>query len=717
MMPRCDYCARLSISLLVDLAKVEFSSRCVPQEAFYQHHASLDDLESSAISGCDLCTLIFNSFRGTPQHAPTQWVGHTLEAEDSMLATTQTLRATDIKIFIDAEHLYTAESLENVRVFDALRIHVGSVPRYSESPDEGVWNWEPLTLVLFASPTGQSVVDGFRIGRLQNDPDLASQANFNFARRWLSACQNEHTECLKDYTPELPTRVIDVGAKNYGQTLRLAATRGESGSYVALSHCWGGQVSPLLLSDNIDHFKNVIRFQELPASFQDAVIITRELNIRYLWIDSLCIVQNSKQDWEQESKKMGFYYGNSTLTIFASSAKSSTSGIFQQGAPPPSVGPNPVYLDIFAETEGNQQIKVERMTNEGEYLKQLDVDGPLSSRGWTLQESVLAPRHLYFGKHQIYWKCVQEFQSTDGLPAGFRTPDITYPSLMPILFGNILTDPMKVTVSTENVLLDYYWLIHEYSARQLSCASDKLPAFAGLVQRIHSSIGGDYLAGLWSCDFHRGLAWFREMSTCRHVSSYRAPSWSWAVTDQSIVFRNEQFRSDAFKLQLISFNLSLSDLTNPYGEIKGGYVHVRGFVKSLLRSTQNMSFGRSKSPLGYADFDDIVEGDSDGAYSTISVARAIIDNEDCLLSVHHQWGEDEDLDINFDALLPGKYTALLIGACEHAPRENLLVASCLILRELQSSEGDDFERAGLLAALNFEPGWLSKWEERTLKLY
>ncbi|KAI0442998.1 HET-domain-containing protein [Xylaria telfairii] len=736
MMPRCDYCAKLSISLLVDLAIVEFDSGYVPQQAFYQHHASLDDLESSAISGCDLCILIFDSFRGTPRDAPTetpttwpkQWAGHTLQVEASMLATTRNLTATDIKIFIDTEHLYVGDTLEHVRVFDVLRIHVGPVPPPLRlmgedeelEEDEGIWNWDPLTLVLFASPIRQPVVNGFQIGRFKSDTDLASEANFDFARRCLSACQNEHIQCLKKYTPELPTRVIDVGAKNYDQSLRLIATRGNSASYVALSHCWGGHVSPLLLSDNIDQFKNAIQFQDLPANFQDAVTITRKLDIRYLWIDSLCIVQDSKQDWQQESQKMGLYYGNSTLTIYASRAESSASGIFRRGAPPaPSVGPSPVYLDISGETGVNQQIKVELMLDDDETLTQLDLNSPLSSRGWTLQESVLAPRQLYFDKSKIYWQCLEESQSTDGLPGGCRTPFLEYPSLKQALFSNILANPMKAAVPTEGVLVDYYWLTKEYSYRQLSRASDKLPAFAGLAQRIHASIGGDYLAGLWSSDFHRGLTWYYEMLTCRHVSSYRAPSWSWGVTNERILFYEAQFKSDAFKLQLISYNLSLSDPTNPYGEIKGGYIDVRGFVKSLFRSTQWMAFGRSESDIGRAYFDDVVEdyGDKEPSHPSI-ICRAIINDEDCLLSVNNRRREErEDLKVHLDAVLPDKYTALLVGIAEYTPPEPPSRAACLILRELQCSEGGGFERVGFVDFWSFEPGWFSKWEERALRLF
>ncbi|KAI0973443.1 heterokaryon incompatibility protein-domain-containing protein [Xylaria arbuscula] len=367
-MLRCSYCAKLSISHRVELARVEFDSRNVPEQAFYHYYASLDDLESLAVGGCDLCILILDTLRGVslyyahpPNGNPRLWIGYTLDAEDSMLEAARNLTATNIKIFIDSEYLWTGKSLYKVRVFDVLRIHVGPV-----SP-EGAVDQDCVSLA------SECIVDGFCIGRVQTELDLASEANFDLARRWLNACQDDHTGCLKDYTPDLPTRVIDIGVENRGQSLRPVTARGQSGSYVALSHCWGGQVYPLLLIGNIDRFEHAIEFQDLPLTFQDVVSITRELNIPYLWIDSLCIIQNSKADWEQESKKMGLYYGNSTITIYASSAESSTSGIFQRHTPPPLVGPSPVYLNLLPGAERDQQIKVQAIDFDDEDLALLDL--------------------------------------------------------------------------------------------------------------------------------------------------------------------------------------------------------------------------------------------------------------------------------------------------------------------------------------------------------
>ncbi|KAI1172382.1 HET-domain-containing protein [Nemania sp. FL0916] len=723
-MSRCIYCAKLSISHLIELARVEFESGTVPDQAFYHHHASLYDLESSAGGGCDLCILILGTLRGVlssdyddkSSTYPGKWIGYDLDAEESMLEEVRDLPATNVKIFIDSEHLYTAESLDKVRVFDVLRIHVGLV-----SPERSfVWNCVPL--VMFTSPTSECYIDGFRIGRLQTELDLASEANFDLARRWMNACQNDHTGCLKNSTPDLPTRVIDVGAKSRDQRLRLIITQGQRGSYVALSHCWGGQVSQLLLIDNIDQFKHGIEIQDLPLTFQDAVRIALELNIGYLWIDSLCIIQNSKADWEQESKKMSLYYGNSTLTIYASSSESSTSGIFPRHTPPSCVGPSPVYLDLSSGSEREQQIKVQAIDFDDEHLALLDLRGPLASRGWTLQESILAPRQLYFGKRQMYWQCLQEAQSADGLghAAGSRTPDAAYPSLRSVLFSDALINPTKVAKATEEILVDYYRLVENYSLRELSVASDKFPAFSGIVQRIHSFIGGDYLAGLWSCDFPRGIAWYKDGRTCRHVSNYRSPSWSWAVTDEGVSVSSEQVRSDEFKLRLISHHITLGNPANPYGQVSGGYLHVRGRIRPLYRSTQSLSFGTSleKASLGIVYYDDIAESDHHDSNDIRTLVSVRIDNEDCLVTVlKSESGEDEDLKVYSDTFLPGKYIVLIIGTYTRVNRgDDLSWASGLILQESEDKETNNFQRVGYLPRIDLDPDWLPEWEEKTLKL-
>jgi hypothetical protein len=170
----------------------------------------------------------------------------------------------------------------------------------------------------------------------------------------------------------------------------------------ALSHCWGGPISPVLTDEVLELFQEYLPFNELSANFKDAIIVTRQLGLRYLWIDSLCIIQNSKQDWEIQSQLMDSVYGNATVTLSAMASDGSTNGILK--CIPVEISPPPVSLPVFSESHDTNVI-IKRHEPTAEDLNWLDMNGPLSSRGWTLQEFVLSPRHLLYGAHQIYWKC------------------------------------------------------------------------------------------------------------------------------------------------------------------------------------------------------------------------------------------------------------------------------------------------------------------------
>lgn len=195
--------------------------------------------------------------------------------------------------------------------------------------------------------------------------------------------------------PELPTRLIDVGMNNEGP-IRLIQTNQEARDrYIALSHCWG-QLSDdqrfCTYDSNLDHRMADIPYDQLPATFRDAVDVTRALGVRYLWIDSLCIIQQNATDWANESARMEDVFSNAYCTIAASSASSSLVGFLGPRTPRDAIeittSSGPIYLaepiDDFA---GDVENSV------------------LSTRGWVFQERALSRRTIYFTSKQVYWEC------------------------------------------------------------------------------------------------------------------------------------------------------------------------------------------------------------------------------------------------------------------------------------------------------------------------
>jgi hypothetical protein len=155
--------------------------------------------------------------------------------------------------------------------------------------------------------------------------DMGSSASFGLLKRWLNVCHQNH-DCIPTETP-LPDRVLELYSNQSYVRIKLVETS-RSRAYIALSHCWGTTQTVRTLISNIDHFKQNIPFVTLPKTFQDAVTIAKELAVSYLWIDSICIIQDSEDDWMEQFAQMASIYSNAWLTISASASISSQSGCF-----------------------------------------------------------------------------------------------------------------------------------------------------------------------------------------------------------------------------------------------------------------------------------------------------------------------------------------------------------------------------------------------------
>lgn len=245
--------------------------------------------------------------------------------------------------------------------------------------------------------------------------DLPSDSAFNLMKSWLEECLLEpKSRCHTNDLMALPKRLLDVGTP--GQ-LRLIDGQGLTGQWFVLSHCWGtGESQPMktTLANVGQHFE-FIDIADLPATFQDAVLITQKLGHQYLWIDSLCIIQDSPEDWSLESFKMNYIYQNAKLTIMAESAHNSHEGIFassKAGRKEVKVHP----FSIEAVSQGSR-LKGKIFFRDPIPSSCQDDSGPLSNRAWVLQEELLSARILRFAPNQIYWQC-QTVQFSESDPTG-----------------------------------------------------------------------------------------------------------------------------------------------------------------------------------------------------------------------------------------------------------------------------------------------------------
>jgi hypothetical protein len=164
--------------------------------------------------------------------------------------------------------------------------------------------------------------------------DTSFQSSLRQAQEWLQSCRGTHNMCNRSTSPALPRRVIDVRPFSSKDSIRLLETQNQRGNYLCLSHCWGQTAVPLMTtSKTISKWKDEIPWKLIPKTFQDAIAFVRLLGERYIWIDSLCIIQDDSEDWLTESAKMADVYHGSYLTLAATKSKDSHGGCFSRQDP------------------------------------------------------------------------------------------------------------------------------------------------------------------------------------------------------------------------------------------------------------------------------------------------------------------------------------------------------------------------------------------------
>jgi hypothetical protein len=299
----------------------------------------------------------------------------------------------------------------------------------------------------------------------------------------------------------------------------LEITEGKHSQWVTLNHCWGNARPMTTATNTLEARTKGIRFEKLPLTFQDAVKITRELDFQYLWIDSLCILQDSPKDWQAQSVRMGEIYRDSALCIAAEEAVDSDAGIFNSLK----AKRDKRHAEICyasGSIEGTKRICPAKIIT-----KIHDRKTPLSSRAWTLQEMTLPDRVLRYDQDSVFWRCItislhsiHEFSKprlsgieTDG---SFINGRDHQRAIRPL-----------VRPERHDKYQDWYRIVNDFSQRFLTYESDRLPAISRIATYLNSSFGTDYKAGIWMGDIHWGLLWH----TCGYIhesNTYVAPSWS-----------------------------------------------------------------------------------------------------------------------------------------------------------------------------------------------
>ena len=353
--------------------------------------------------------------------------------------------------------------------------------------------------------------------------------------KWLTECLTRHSACVPIAGPRKhPRRLIFVGSDKDEASPRLLETNSyhKDLRYMTLSHCWGQQPIFRLTTDNYAALLQRIPMSHLQQVFRDAISLTRKAGIDYLWIDSLCIIQDSAVDWKQESMNMGNVYSEAVCNIAATGFSDGSNGLF-------------VATDRALIEPIRLRLDADITAYDGECFRKGDyhlIDlfswmsgvehSPLNKRGWVVQERFLSPRIIHFGAKQLFWEC-RTLEASEAFPEGL--PRDMYTSKVKKSVHTDHRHPEKVENAHRTDFNRWANAVTAYSRSRLTFDTDKMIAIAGLAKSLQHPFLGSYLGGMWRHFLLSHLTWSTVPFELRPRSStYHCPSWSWASVDTGV---------------------------------------------------------------------------------------------------------------------------------------------------------------------------------------
>ncbi|TVY77959.1 hypothetical protein Focb16_v007446 [Fusarium oxysporum f. sp. cubense] len=646
-------------------------------------------LKESAQNGCPLCQIIYQSF--SYQISKSNW--------------SETL----------AIHLSAYKVLRHYRQDTA----EGQAPCNQDPKEPKVWcgigtdidrsRWHPLPLVTHEEK--EAGIGEWDSCKTRSIADLSSAEGVDkaitLAKKWIQNCSTSHEKCgMQPGGPVLiktiPTRLIHVGSKDGALSPKIIITNPSSEmEYLALSYAWGsGHDFAKTTATNLMEMTKHLPWDDLAKTVQDAIIFTRKLGYKYLWVDALCILQSEgpddqrhKDDWSYEAARFGQYYENATLTIAASGAISSQQGLFLD-RPALCFDPQPVTLTINKISGGTTHVEVQPASPSWELSIQ---NVPLLTRGWAIQERVLSKRILHFGASCLLWEC-RELKTTEASPN----------SSDPKVYGYRNEEFVSVFRNLENQQQDelitlWYQFVEVYSGTNFSFYRDKLPALSGIAKRIQSRFPQDYIAGMWESSIPQGLLWIGWGGQEPEADPSRGanrPSWCWASPIHPITFLPimTYYKDQYVTLQVESWSVRTNG-PQTSGQMLEGSVTISGPAKSFNLYELNLDF-----VFGPDAFD------KEGKTIKSEAVQGIRKPEDRIAYLDYT---------NFLGIINRSYTCILVAKLLPSmwtPTEKRVICAALILEATDHVGAvDQCKRIGVLC-LPFEEYWANVEDSKTVKL-
>ena len=533
--------------------------------------------------------------------------------------------------------------------------------------------------------------------------DLKLDATYALIKEWLIECDDQHADCFNHLPPTKlsPTHLINVNALGHDQSTVVLEKIGLSDpfpKYAALSYIWGS-TQPYMTTTRIYlSYQKGIPLASLGRCLQDAIWVTRKLNLSFLWIDALCIIQDSTSNKMQEIARMDSIYSFAYVTLSASHISSSTQS-FLSTSPSKCIHRFSGIEVPFQSNGAKAQLRALDRKDDGYNNHWREDLEPIHSRAWAFQEHFMSPRILLFKDFQLFWICTK----SRGRDGGWMAPDeVRSYGQQWNLSRRTLHSPMPE---------DWQDICQTYAKRRLTDPNDKLSALSSVASYFATTGSSSYAAGIWMTQYIDQLAWITTGGIAKRPDVWRAPSWSWASLDCRISFWTQKMKGIGrvtipyLQPQIVTWRVEPVVGASRFGPLKSAFIQIRGrLLKSRprkgkrgyeLRSVEGYS--RDTSELGTASlwFDLEPEEGSPLVLSTIQGIEPWDDFVYCLL-----------LRVDIDEKLAGQLSENMVGIKE----EKIEEIFCLALRQLPNRE---FYRVGRVLVYPREGGigWLKAFEE------
>jgi hypothetical protein len=522
----CDLCRVLDIRSLIFQSRVvqwwpkhfDPYERAFSDGLFVSYHESLLHLRKAS-QVCDLCAKIWQCFT---------------------LSTGLPNDMTDAQLVIESA------GMPSYLVYLDPRLEADRLPRLAAVQRDEDEATRVLALFEICTSAGGDNPDDcpIQLARLLF-PDSGSPECLSLARLWLQECRTKHVRCKRQIqVARRPSRVIDLCV----DPPLLVCVTDKHLEYMALSYSWGGETALMLtMKSERDFFNQGIPKAALPPTISDFLMVTRAMGIQYAWVDSLCIQQDSKQDFLSETTKMRDIYKGAVMTVQGSKAAKISDRLFHSRDVSS-------VISLSWNTESGKCSDTIHLQETSQALKCRLNDSPVNTRGWCLQESLLAVRSLWIGEQQMVFECstshIREASnlkftgpelghnketmyklgqlerkwlkachiSALRLPPVIRIPSLKLSSRVLRETHSVLraieTDvrliflPFQMEKGNKATVYDYWrQIVHHYTERRFTKVTDVLPALSGLADAFSRATGEEYLAGLWKGDLRYSLNW------------------------------------------------------------------------------------------------------------------------------------------------------------------------------------------------------------------